>query len=761
MYRIKASSAMLAFLMLLATASPLPALADRTDTGAVTTLSAGKETAVATTLYVKSGAVGGTGSQKKPFGTLQEARDYIRAHPDDKLGGITVQVAKGLYQMDEPLQLEAQDSGTAASLITYRGEPGTILANGTVIASGSWKPLDDKAVARLSPQMKSEKVYQLDIRSLGLLNTEGFTGNASVEKWGLPDLIVGDTPQPISQWPNPNQSAGSERTGWSTANGSASAKAFYYGSGGKPEDGITADELNKDTPDRAVRWQKAVRDGRALYLQGFWRTDFVPILSKVSAVDPALHTITLAEAPSASEGMGSKQSAAVPNSNPKYNVGSGKEEWRALNVLEEIDVRGEWALDAKDGMLYYYPSTSLSDKRVVLANQKKPLITMQNTAYVNIVGFTLQESMDTAITLNKTNHITLAGNTIRNSIEGIYDNNGNDNVIQSNDIYDMIGKGIQIAKAGKLPDTYTADKVLVPGKTIKLEPEPYTFQVLNNHIHHIGRHIEYPALQIRDSNAVLVEHNLLHDTPRDALRYERDTNMTIQYNEVHNSALIETDTGAFYTANDWSSYGNLLQYNYIHHAKNSNGFYADQGDSGDTYRKNVIQGTKWAFLLNGHHNVASDNLIVDSHGIQIYDMSGSGETLLNSARKRLEDKIALEGSAWTAFGKKLAPNYGYNEAEAGTFWSGILDPAWHPEFSNGTRIEQNVLVNTPKTYTPKKGSFFMGDNDNITVATPAKVEDHLASIGLTAVFPLIGLQKDAYRTKVVSRADTGGLSDHY
>ncbi len=62
-----------------------------------------------------------------PFATLQRARDAIRqlrhggALPK---GGVVVELAGGIYQLSQPLQLDGQDSGSEDAPIVYRGRKG-------------------------------------------------------------------------------------------------------------------------------------------------------------------------------------------------------------------------------------------------------------------------------------------------------------------------------------------------------------------------------------------------------------------------------------------------------------------------------------------------------------------------------------------------------------------------------------------------------------------------------------------------------------
>jgi hypothetical protein len=69
--------------------------------------------------------------------------------------------------------------------------------------------------------------------------------------------------------------------------------------------------------------------------------------------------------------------------------------------------------------------------------------------------------------------------------------------------------------------------------------------------------------------------------------------------------------GAFYTTNDWTSCGNVLRYNFVHHSPNAVGFYLDDGDGGDTVFGNIAyEMQSGPSVCGGHHNTVENNLVV-------------------------------------------------------------------------------------------------------------------------------------------------------
>ena len=74
---------------------------------------------------IPSGDDAHPGTRQEPLATIQAARDAVRAHiAGGMTRDITVFIGPGDYFIDEPLLLDARDSGRDGFTITYRGTPG-------------------------------------------------------------------------------------------------------------------------------------------------------------------------------------------------------------------------------------------------------------------------------------------------------------------------------------------------------------------------------------------------------------------------------------------------------------------------------------------------------------------------------------------------------------------------------------------------------------------------------------------------------------
>ncbi|MDP4226918.1 MAG: right-handed parallel beta-helix repeat-containing protein [Bacteroidota bacterium] len=696
------------------------------------------------------------GTLQKPFATITKARDTVRKLKKNKSipnGGITIFIRGGNYQFTSSFELTAEDAGEKNKPIryqSYKNEKPSFIG-GLLVDSKKWVPINSVARKRLHPGIDASKIYELDVSVMGLKNVARFApANQFTTDWYIIDLYADQKRQPVSQWPDPGENIrGKNDPGWTTCNGSKNNCSFYYGWGGHPEDRDTTDEVDADGTNRARRWQNSINEGHELWLKGLWRTPWAPITTKVKAIHLEDQSIEFCEQPP--QGMGSKYSP-VANNNPLWRVGSGKENWLAINFLDEINQPGEWALDFKDGKLYYYPPKPIGQLNMMIADMVMPVIRMQSTKYVQLNGISIEGGLGNGIEMDDCSNILIADCSIRNvGSTGICMNGGENNIIQSNDIYETGGWGMELKNLGNR-FTLASSNVTI----------------INNYIHHVGNLAFKEAVALENCVGVLISHNLLHDIPKGAIRTDNVNNCVFEYNEIHNIALKEGDTGVFYNYGGWSTYGNIFKYNFSHHTNRANGFYSDDGTSGDVYFKNIVQGAISAVKFGGgHDNLAENNLFIESHDQTVDDRGINRNYRLGTNYETNLTKFNINAEPWKSYGVKLKSSFNLTT----NLWSDVLNPSWHPEYPNGCRMNNNVAV-ACGPFVKKLGNVEISGNNTIQKLADAAFYDYpkmdlrtdnkliLEKFpDLNEVFPKIGLQKDQYRKTIPSREETGGLEN--
>ena len=102
-----------------------------------------------TEIYVSpDGNDSNSGSSESPFKTLERAKAEVRVHNSNMSGNIIVNIASGVYYMDNTLEFTQADSGTNGFSVIYRGitdENGNSpIVSGGVDISDNWELYDLK-----------------------------------------------------------------------------------------------------------------------------------------------------------------------------------------------------------------------------------------------------------------------------------------------------------------------------------------------------------------------------------------------------------------------------------------------------------------------------------------------------------------------------------------------------------------------------------------------------------------------------------------
>ncbi len=536
------------------------------------------------TLYVSpTGDDTKTGASiDQAFATLDRARDEIRkVKQAGKLpaGGISVRILGGLYHLDHTFELTADDSGTPDSPITYGSYQNqeVRLSGAQTLKLSDFKPVEDPAIlARLDPAARN-KVVCLSIEPLGLKHAGPYP-NIFPDNGGIFELYSNGNRLPLSRWPN---------TGYTTMK-----HVVEVGSKDVPG----AFEYSDDRP---ARWTQNPN----VWLRGQWRVGWSDPAVKVASIDADKKIITFAVG--VPSGIGSK-----------YNRpgGSGKEPWCALNLLEEIDMPGEWALDFDKKQIYLWPSDTDPQAELSISQLDTPMIHLNGTSNVRLTGLTLECSLSNGIMMDKVDSCLVAGCTIKNLAKGGVYLDGTNSGVQSCDIHD-VGEGCVYVAGG--------DKAtLTPSKNF----------VVNNHLHHYGVlkhqysaavHVGYSAEGTDGPSAVgiLVAHNLIHHAPRDGILLSGENNI-FEYNEIYYCAYDTADTGAFYSALDWTIRGIIIRYNFIHDT--IGGVNPDDGASGSLTYGNIFAGPRvGVWIASGPDHTVQNNIFVKSDGA-VFGMDDRG-----------------------------------------------------------------------------------------------------------------------------------------
>jgi len=537
-------------------------------------------------LYVSPhGSDTNSGTRARPFATLERARDEVRRlRQAEKLpkGGITIWLRGGDYLRTNALELTAGDSGTPKGPVVWRAAKGeTVRLLGGCRLSG-FTPVTDAALLARLPEAARTNVVQADLKALGItdfgqMRSRGFSRPTTPSHC---ELFYGGRPMTLARWPNEGE--------WEHITGYPDAGATKNEHGrqvGKLEEGFNY------SGDRPRRW----KDTTDLWVHGYWCWDWANSYERVASLDLDRHLIKTA---------------------PPYGIYSFRKGQRFyfLNVLEELDQPGEWFLDRKTGVLYFWApqvkvegpavgvrgsKTTGQTPEVLLSLLAQPLLKLNDASHVTFRGLILEATRGNAVEIRGGAGNRIAGCVIRNIGDyGVTLSGGSGHGVQACDIF------------------YTGDGGVSMNGGDRQTLHPGGHFVENCHFAGQGRWSKcyVPAVLIGGVGQ-RASHNLIHDHPHCAILFNGNDHL-IEFNEIHHIALETGDVGAIYTGRDYTYRGNRIRHNFIHDTggvgMGSMGVYMDDCVSGTEIFGNVFYKVqRAAFLGGGRDHQVVNNIFVD------------------------------------------------------------------------------------------------------------------------------------------------------
>jgi len=702
--------------------------------------------------YVDINGIGGTPSDAldcpgiitQPFRSIQRARDEIR-----KMGkkGATVYIRKGVYFLSEPLVFDDpdKDSGSEGSpnvYTAYNGEDVRIV--GGVDLQPEWfKPVTDQNILnRIISETARNAVLEVDLKEhLGDIDYGNFVRRGP---WGSPDqmsleLFIDQDRMQIARWPNKDDAepyayhdgAGFSVSGvinpdstglymakkdqlynglyyykhvaqewymWRSSDGSTCYISDILGGGIGPGDafwtthvynikysmqflpqGTASGEVTVDgnafyyKEERPALWTEA----SDIWTQASWNHLWHDDIIQIEHIEVNNKIIVLKDIP----GYG-----IIVNVDRPYYV---------LNLLEEINVPGEWYLDREKGNLYLYPPESFNDDtEVIISLLDDYLLKLEGVHHILFKNITFEINRNSLILISETSHDNMIDACVlRNAgMSGIL-LHGSHNGIQRSEIYNVGEHAVNIKG----------------GDRISLGPSQNVVQ--NCDIHHWGQWIRtnqcgvispYTAETRTKNCGHIISHNSFHDAPHQAILLLGNDHV-IEYNEIYNVCQEVADAGAIYFGYDWGGRGNIVRYNFIHHINTVFtsgheviGLYLDDAFSSIHAYGNIIYDVGGMGIANcgGRDNMYQNNLIIKtkyafmaSDRIRAFRDGNFAESLL----QRL-NMVSYQSDVW----QKAYPECAAIPNDLAIInGDGYDSPWWHSEgcvFSNNAGWDNRYFI---------------------------------------------------------------------
>lgn len=580
-----------------------------------------------TELYVATdGSDSDTGTLADPFLTLEAARNAIRdlkTAETISTNGATVYLRGGTYYRDSAFDLLSTDAGTANGPIRYKAYPGeTVILTGAKLLTNFVSVTDAGILARLQTAVtnyvKVSDLSTLSVSDYGDLTNRGAIMNrqdirsAWMRPW-MVELFFNKARQQLSRWPNQNKSG--EVWAWTVA----------------PVPG----SFQEDPGDNWFTFREERPKDWALtedvWVHGMWNFMWADSYEKLVSIADSTNAMTL-------DRPGDYGIVA----NTPYEV---------LNVLEELDLPGEWVIDRSNDLLYFYPPSTAETNQIEVSVLTNNFINLLGADHVYIQGLIFEGSRASGIVTSNASNIKIIGCTFRNL--------GNLGVIVGNSItnagmdtlaidYDFQGGTNNIVYGCHFYGLGEGGISVSGGDRVNLTRANHVIE--NNYINDYNTNIRCyrPAVRI-DGVGMRLSHATIHNSPHMAIQFYGNDHL-IEYNEIYDVCKFTSDAGVIYSvARDWKQQGSVLRRNLMHSCRDS-AFYLDDFTSGVIVYGNIIYNTHFPIIIGGgRDNVFAQNLVLGFSSVG-YSVSGRGTTWSSSSISGLVASLKLvdyNSSPWS------------------------------------------------------------------------------------------------------------------
>jgi len=551
-------------------------------------------------LYVSpTGNDSNVGSIVKPMRTIQSA--IIKSGLFNKNDSVEIILRAGIYVCPKTIEVGKNiEDKSFISIKSYSGEK--------VIISGGkhflWKDLsnitDLKVKERLRPEVRSI-VKELNLKKAGIivrgLHSTGFS-RASVAAWN--ELFIDEKPMRIARWPND----------------STVLIGKIVEPGGRNVKNGTRFPVFKYNETRPSSWSRATNFWISGYFKWGWADDMI----QAGHVDTLDSTIHMVQQPIHS-----------------FTSGSPWQRWYVRNLLEEIDIPGEYVLDEQEGKMYVYPPSGKTNN-IYVSIMDAPLLAIENVSNVTVDGIMFEYGCDMGIYLENTHNVIIKNCVIRNMggigvAMGVGAVSGGNQDVNSgmvvahrkigclgNKIYSDILFNQNGGSHNGIVNCYIYDVgaggiSLCGGDRASLTPAGNYVENCRIHDYNRVEKSYRPGVLIQGVGNRVTKCDIFN-APSMAILFHGNNHL-IEYCKIVNVCNEVDDQGAIYYGRDQSEQGNVIRYCYfgeLNTQRSVSATYHDDGACGSEVYGNIYyKAGHWPVLIGGgsdHHY--KNNVFIDS-----------------------------------------------------------------------------------------------------------------------------------------------------
>ena len=502
--------------------------------------------------YVSADAVsGGDGSIEKPFSTLEEARDAIRVlRSEGKISAedaVTVLLRGGEYCQTHMFELDERDSGTEKAPVTFKAyEDEKVYISGarTLKPEKFYKPSADvmEPIAKKYPDAV-EHIVAYDLKAEGL----SYEGESQIYWNGNRGILARYPNEPYHYMEGVEQLPCEEDRRW----------RYTF----------------KDLDNIVQTW----RSFEGVRIIGNFYLDWASTDGYIIGCDPEKGTITI-------------DCNGEARDTGRYYFS---------NIFEELNTPGEYYIDKKNGILYFYCDGDIAQMQIQMRQCAEGVISVK-ADYITIEGCTIECGNEVTVVFDGTG-LTLRGCTVRRTYKTGLRFDGYKGLISHCEFYTIGGDGIDMGGGDA--------KKLLPSES----------EISDTVFHDFGEVFRvYNGGVFLRGRGIRCIHNEFYNAPHLAMSVS-GSELDIRYNCIHHVCYEANDAGAVYLGG-WAPQDIIFDHNIIRDVKNiygtgyPNGYYNDDGGGGKTIRSNLfinINGNAFA-MGGGRDNIIEDNIMVNT-----------------------------------------------------------------------------------------------------------------------------------------------------
>lgn len=445
---------------------------------------------------------------------------------------VNVIIQDGEYLVTSVTAFEAADSGTVEFPIVYKAQnrENVKLSGAKKLNAEDFIPVTaENILKKMCPGMEG-KVYQLDLSKYYIQKSLYDFGAAfdDEDEAGMDatplEFYLNGKKQSIARYPN---------------KGYISFENSIINSGGE-RDGNGTNDAGIFKTARSEGWAEA----DDMFIEGFFRYTWHKEWAKVSSVN-------------ASDNLVNLKSWTMYGLYPEGR-------WAAVNLLEEIDIPGEWFVDKDTAVLYYYPPHKLTQsddfELSVLCND---IIRIDGASNIRFEGITVKNN---AYPGDKSKNAKAYYNLNNQSLysDGITIGGGSSHIKISDCVFEnLAGRGIGVID--NTASYVTVDSCVFRNCETGCRIDggsSVTFEKNYNVLKNSDLSNLYNGVHLNGFGNV-IKNNVIHNVSQNGVVYTGNENI-IKYNEMYNVSNKYADGGAVYAGRSWAKYANEINNNLFH-----------------------------------------------------------------------------------------------------------------------------------------------------------------------------------------------------